>query len=105
MTITINHHHYFHSDDEGQILKQLSIITLKLNNMADELATLNQLVTDLQTSVDTKQAAIASAIAAFEQTIADLTAQLAGGATPAQLQTIIDNVTAAKTDLESTPTA
>ena len=73
--------------------------------MADELATLTTAVADLQTSLDTKQAAIADAIAAFEKTIADLTAQLGTGATPAQLQTIIDSVTSAKTDLESTPLA
>lgn len=66
---------------------------------------LNALVADLQASVDTKQASLAAAIAAFEQTIADLQALLATGATEAQLQTVIDSVTAAKTDLEATPTA
>lgn len=97
--ITIEHLHLHYNDEK------LDLIIHKLSKMADELTTLQTLVTDLQTSIDTKQAAIAAAIAAFEQTIADLQAQLGQGATPAQLQAIIDSVTAAKTDLESTPTA
>ena len=105
MAFIINHHHYFHCENETDILKQLSLIFKNQEKMADELATLTTAVADLQTSLDTKQADIAAAIAAFEKTIADLTAQLSGGATPAQLQTIIDSVTAAKADLESTPLA
>ena len=105
MAFIINHHHYFHFENDGEIFKQLSLILKKQTNMADELATLTTAVADLQTSLDTKQAAIAEAIAAFEKTIADLTAKLSGGATPAQLQAIINSVTAAKTDLESTPVA
>ena len=104
MPFTINHHHYYHFNNEGEILKQLSLIFKNQQNMANELETLTALVADLQTSLDVKQAAIASALAAFEKTIADLTAQLStGGATAAQLQTIIDSVTASKVDLESTP--
>ena len=105
MTITINHNHYFHMKHESQILQQLSLILKNQKNMADELATLTTAVADLQISLDSKQLAISDAIAAFEKTIADLTAQLGTGATPAQLQTIIDSVNSAKTDLESTPTA
>ena len=104
MAFVINHHHYFHCENETDILKQLSLILKNQKNMADELATLTTAVADLQNSLDTKQLAISEAIAAFEKTIADLTAQLATGATAAQLQTIIDSVTAAKSDLESTPT-
>lgn len=55
---------------------------------------------------DAKQQQIADAIAAFEKTIADLTAQInSGAATPEQLQTVVDNLNAAKTDLEATPVA
>ncbi len=64
----------------------------------------NQAVADLQTSLDAKQDQIAAAIAAFEQSIADLQAQIAAGsATPEQLQTVVDNLSAAKSDLEATP--
>jgi prefoldin subunit 5 len=84
--------------------KKLDLIIKKLNIMAGELTALQQTVTDLKVSIDTKQAAIEAAITAFNQTIADLTAQLANGATPAQLQAVIDDLNIAKADLESTPT-
>jgi peptidoglycan hydrolase CwlO-like protein len=84
---------------------KLNSIIKKLNVIMGKVEDLQQVVSDLQTSLDAKQEAIAAAIAAFEQTIADLTAQLATGATADQLQAIIDSVTAAKTDLEGTPTA
>lgn len=106
MSLIVNNNYYFHSKYEGEIFKQLSLILKNQKKMADELATLTTLVADLQTSLDTKQAAIAEAIAAFEKTIADLTAQSStGGATAAQLQTVIDSLTASKADLESTPLA
>lgn len=59
-----------------------------------------QAIADLQTSVDTKQAAIAAAIAALE-------AQIAAGsaATPDQLQTVVDGLKAVQADVDSTPTA
>ncbi len=91
------HIHY----DEKKIDKILHNQTLIMSKIDD----LNQAVADLQASVDAKQEQIATAIAAFEQTIADLRALLGQGVTDAQLQTVIDNVTSAKTDLEATPTA
>jgi len=82
-----------------------SIIIQNQNKIMAKIDELNQTVVDLQATVDSKQAQIAAAIAAFEQTIADLTAQLGTGVTDAQLQSVIDNLSAAKSDLESTPTA
>lgn len=106
MTFTHNHHVHVHFDNDTEIFKQLLLILKNQKKMADEMATLTTLVADLQTSLDTKQAAIAAAIAAFEKTIADLTAQSStGGATAAQLQTVIGSLTASKADLESTPLA
>ena len=55
-------------------------------------------ITDLQASVDAKQAAIAVAIK-------DLEDQIAAGANPTQLQSIVDSLKAVQTDVESTPTA
>ncbi len=64
------------------------------------LAELQQAVTDLQTSVDTKQQAIADAIKALEGQIA------AGGSiTEADLQPIVDSLKATQADVDSTPTA
>lgn len=89
------------------ILSKLDYIIKQNKQIMGQIEDLTSQVDDLQASIDTKQAAIASAIAAFEQTIADLQAQIAAGsvATPAQLQAISDKLTAAKADLESTPTA
>jgi len=97
---------FHHHDHELQEIKIALTLLIKQNKkIMSKIDELNQTVTDLQTSVDAKQEQIAAAIAAFEQTIADLTAQIGTGVTDAQLQTVIDNLTAAKTDLEATPTA
>lgn len=81
----------------------------KLDKIMAKIDELNQLVTDLQSSVDAKQDQIANAIAALEAHIAELQAIIdAGnvdGATAEQLQAVIDSVTATKADLEATPTA
>jgi len=70
---------------------------------------LQQLATDLQTSLDAKQDQIAAKIAADKQTIADLQAIIDAGTgnatTDAQLQGVIDSLTASKADLEGTATA
>lgn len=63
------------------------------------LVELQQAVSDLQASVDTKQQAIADAIKALEDQIA------AGGITEADLQPIVDSLKATQADIESTPTA
>lgn len=65
------------------------------------LTELQQAVTDLQTSVDTKQQAIADAIKALEDQIA----AGAGAATEADLQGIVDSLKATQADVDSTPTA
>ena len=54
-------------------------------------------VADLQATVDTTQEAIAVAIKALE-------AQIVAGATPAQLQEIVDSLKAVQTDVAGTPT-
>ncbi len=82
---------------------------LKLKKIMAKIDELNQLVTDLQTSVDTKQQQIADAIAALDAHIAELQAIIdagnADGATADQLSAVIANITATKADLEATPTA
>lgn len=99
-----SHNHELHKikDDISLILKQNKQIMGKIDD-------LNALVKELQASVDAKQDSLATAIAAFEKTIADLQAIIAGnagsGATDEQLQSVIDSIAAAKSDIESTPTA
>lgn len=91
-------------------IQSIMATVAEIQAQADALASQ---VTDLQTSVDTVQAAIAAAVAAFEQQIEDLKAQIAAGGTdPAALQAIADKLTvakdalaAAKADLDATPTA
>ena len=44
MPFTINHHHYYHFDNEGEILKQLSLIFKNQQNMTSELEILTAAV-------------------------------------------------------------
>jgi peptidoglycan hydrolase CwlO-like protein len=96
-----------HSHEIQEIRNALSLLIKQNKKIMSKIDDLNQTVTDLQATVDAKQQQIADAIAAFEKTIADLTAQIGTGTgvTDEQLQTVIDNLTAAKADLEATPTA
>ena len=80
-------------------LSQIYLIIQNKKTMAT-LAELQQAVSDLQTSVDTKQDAIAAAIKALEDQIA------AGGTiTEADLTPIVESLRATQADVESTPTS
>ncbi len=63
---------------------------------------LNAKVDALQASLDNEQAQVANAINALNETVAGLQAQLADGATPEQVQALIDKIGAITTDLEGT---
>jgi ABC-type transporter Mla subunit MlaD len=68
------------------------------------LAELNQKVTDLQAAVDAEQQEIADALAALQTEIQRLTDIIAAGsgATPEELQTVVDNLNAVIADVQST---
>ena len=79
--------------------KELIHLLIKQNKqIMAKIDEVQQAVADLQAVVDAKQQAIAEAIAALE-------AQLADGATPEQLQGVIDSLKAVSDDVDSTPTA
>lgn len=101
MTIYIVHS-WKDSSGQDEILKQLLLITKNQKLIMTKLEELQQTVTDLQTSVDTKQQAIADAIAALEAQVANLPV---AAATEADLQGIIDSLKATQSDVDSTPTA
>ena len=79
----------------------LQTIIKKQNKTMATLAELQQAVSDLQASVDTKQEAIAQAIAALEATIANFPV---AAATEADLQAIVDGLKVVRDDVDSTPT-
>lgn len=78
-------------------------VTLKLNIIMSKIEELSQKVDELQVVVDSKQEQVALAISALEATIASLNALLSEGATPEQLQAVIEKVEVVKADVESTP--
>lgn len=125
MTIYVKHS-WEGNDTNDEILKQLLLIKNQnsqimalIDDLQTQVADLLAKEADLQTSVDTLQGNVATLLASNAQVvtdlntqIADLTAQLAAGATPAQLQTLVDNISTAtnnilttKADVESTPLA
>jgi len=87
----------YYSDD-----KTLSDINKKLDKIMANVQELTDLVDALQASVDTLQETITTTITGLDATIADLTDQLANGATPAQVQVLVEKLTATKADLEAT---
>lgn len=77
-------------------------INLKLDEIMATIQELTAQVDDLQVALDAEQQQIADAIAALNQSIADLTALVAEGGTAAERQALADKLTAIKTDLEGT---
>jgi uncharacterized protein YlxW (UPF0749 family) len=102
--ITNEHLHEHIVNIENQVLKlgsELILIKKQNKKIMATLAELQQAVADLQTSVDTKQQAIADAIKALEDQIANNS----GTITEADLQPIVDSLKATQADVDSTPTA
>jgi flagellin-like hook-associated protein FlgL len=75
--------------------KNIKIIMEKLDELSAK-------VDALQVALDAVQDTIGASIDGLNQTIIELQAQLADGATPEAVQAIIDKVDAIKVDLEST---
>lgn len=86
------HHHYI---NEKLILKQLKYIMATLQELSDK-------VDVLQVALDAEQEQIAAAVAALQQTVADLNVLVAEGGSPQERQAIIDKINATIADLEST---
>lgn len=91
MRLTIHIHHHY---------PDMESINHKLNLIMATIEEVQQALADLQTSVDTKQDAIAAAIKALEDQIA-----AGSAATPEQLQAIVDGLKAVQADVDSTATS
>lgn len=63
---------------------------------------LNAKVTELQETIDTEQSQIQSALDKLNETVTDLTAQLADGGTETDRQAVLDKLNSAIADLEGT---
>jgi hypothetical protein len=116
----MNIHIHHHDKDAFRLLSMVNtnllIIIKNQKNMADELSTLQEVVTELsakattlQTTVDAHQASDAAVVAGLKDTITKLEAQTATGATPEQLTAIKDqlvsisgNITATVADVANT---
>lgn len=102
--ITNNNTYTGTSKEDHKLLTEIheivNINKIKIKSIMATIEEVQQALTDLQTSIDAKQQAIADAIAALEAQIA------AGqGATPEQLQGLLDGLKSAQGDVDSTPTA
>lgn len=93
-------------EDNSEVLNQINKKLDKIMALIDDL---NAKVVELQEALDTEQAQIKTLVDGQNVTIAGLNAQvtelqgmLADGATPTQLQAVIDNLNTIKTDLEGT---
>lgn len=77
-------------------------INSKLNQIMATLQELSAKVDELQTALDAEQQQIADAIAALQQTVTDLQAQLTDGGTTEERQAVLDKLNAVITDLQGT---
>lgn len=110
VNLTINNYCPEHGQGDLQILKtQINYLMSKVEELQEKINGITQQMTDLQTSVDTEQAQVQAELDRLNGIITDMQNQQGDGATPAQLQNFIDqlstvstNITTAKDDLAST---
>lgn len=102
----------------NQILQNQTQLMALIDDLKTQVSGLQTQVTDLQATIDAEQAQIqqlldtnAQVVTDLNTQIATLQAQVAAGATPAQLQEVINSLTTvtdtlatSKTDLEGTVT-
>jgi outer membrane murein-binding lipoprotein Lpp len=80
----------------------LSEINTKLSKIMANVQELSDAVDALQVTVDNIQSVVLAKIAELEALNADLSAQLANGATPEQVQVIFDKIAVISADLATT---
>ena len=80
----------------------LSDIKTTLKKIMANVQELTEAVDGLQTQVDATQAVVVATIEGLNATIADLTNQLANGATPADVQALLEKVQGITADLATT---
>jgi uncharacterized coiled-coil protein SlyX len=88
-----------------QILDEQENTNRKLGIIMAKIDELNQMVADLQVSLDKEQEQIKAALEALQAEIKrleDIIASGSGAATDEQLQAVIDNLKVIQTDLEAT---
>lgn len=95
---TININHVLDAETK-KMLVEIHKNTKKIMALVEQL---EEKIGALQTSVDTFQEVAISKVAELNAVITDLQGQIANGATPEQLQTLLDKITVVKDDLEAT---
>lgn len=100
MTITINHNHYFHSENESQILKQLLLITKNTISIMSKLDDINALVSGINDSTNN----IAADLERIAGTLVGGLTSAEADSVVAELQTAADKLKAVA-DINPEPTA
>lgn len=116
MAFLVNHHHYFHCENEIEVLKQLLIINQQNSKIMAANDDLLAKIDTLQTTVNDVQQKLADALAAKDALIAQQQAQLdalnvaksaletelASSVTPEQTQAAIAKIDTVIADVAST---
>ena len=96
-------------DKLNQILNNQITIMALIDDLKTQVSDLQTQVTELQTTVDAEQQQIADLLATNAQVVTDLNvqiatlqAQVAAGATPEQLQDVINSLTTVKDTIATT---
>jgi hypothetical protein len=96
--------HIHQTVDVNQVEKKLDRIIKQNTELMATIQELNQKVADLQAAVDTEQQEVSNALAALQAEVQRLTDIINSGtgATPEQLQTVVDNINGIIEDVKTT---
>jgi len=97
-------HIHLHHHGLEKLEHKIDTLIISTKKQMATLAELNQKVTDLQAAVDSEQQEIANALAALQAEVQRLNDIIAAGtgATPEELQAVVDNISAVIADVQST---
>lgn len=91
----------FHYEAATRLSNSLYLLTIKTNAIMSAIQKVQEEITNLQTAIETERQQVSEALGKLNGTIEQLQKQLAEGASPDQLQEVLNGLISARENLQS----